>query len=339
MRLFQKKDCPFCDQEVKKWFSREHEECRSKFSEEFINIKSSIILLINENRSVDFKYLINNTSQITQNYLQKGQGKKLIKYILQDLFITINSIERAKNVNDLTNSIAKYYEVSKEEFMESVNDDSILSENLRYAFDNLITPLLDDFLIDEEELQKLEEIFLVLRNIMPFSLAGLSNSTTAGIMYGNQLYRLKNNHELNEVSLPAGIMLQRNEQPIMSFNDVGCYSLNIKTKYRGRSTGGSYRISSRLTVRHSEHRGRPINYSEWDNIGKGKLVLTNKHIYFLGDGQARDHKEKINSIISFEPTSDGFIVNLNFKTRPAVRYKMDEHCAFYCTNMLSMAEK
>ena len=179
--------------------------------------------------------------------------------------------------------------VPKLRMSELLDEDNALSSNLGYAFENLITPLLDDFLIDDKESVNLESTFQEMQNIMPFTLAGLSNDITAGILYGNQLYRLKNNIKLNEVSLPSGILLQKNENPIMSFKRIGCYSLNIKTKYRGRSTGGSYKLSSKLIIRHSEHRGRPISYSEWDFIGNGQLVLTNKHIYFLGDGSARDH--------------------------------------------------
>jgi hypothetical protein len=185
----------------------------------------------------------------------------------------------------------------------------------------------------------LDSLYAELVKIMPLALANLGNRDNfTGIIYGNQLYRLKNDLELNKIDLPSGILLQKNEIPIMNIYNVSCHHLNVKTKYRGGSTGGSYRLSSQLTIRHSEHRGRPVSYSEWDRAGTGDLILTNKHLYFLGDGSARDHKEKLSSIISFDPTSDGFIVNLNFKTRPAVRFQMDEREAFYCTNMLSLAQ-
>lgn len=337
-KLIQKNICPFCEQEVSGWLDKENPECRNKFNKDLNMIKGKIDELLKNDALIDFKSMLDGASESSINYLNKYEGRKYLKKILENEFILIESISVSRRVNKLVQSLAEYFEIDKGKFLELLDEDNALSSNLGYAFENLITPLLDDFLIDDKESVNLESTFQEMQNIMPFTLAGLSNDITAGILYGNQLYRLKNNIKLNEVSLPSGILLQKNENPIMSFKRIGCYSLNIKTKYRGRSTGGSYKLSSKLIIRHSEHRGRPISYSEWDFIGNGQLVLTNKHIYFLGDGSARDHKEKIASIISFDPTSDGFIINLNFKTRPAVRYKMDQHSAFYCTNMLSMTK-
>jgi len=337
--IMKKKVCPFCDEEVIEWFSREHAQCLEKFNKECEAIKKNIAQSITKNKIHNFEDLVQNSSENFQHFLTTQDGKSYIKLILLEEFQKIKTILDAQTLNEFTKSIAKNFETSKSLLLKEFDDEGDISAALFAAFNKVITPMLDDFLVDDQESKDLESLYAELVKIMPLNLANLGNRDNfTGIIYGNQLYRLKNDLELNKIDLPSGILLQKNEIPIMNIYKVSCHLLNVKTKYRGRSTGGSYRLSSKLTIRHSEHRGRPISYSEWDRAGTGDLILTNKHLYFLGDGSARDHKEKLSSIISFDPTSDGFIVNLNFKTRPAVRFQMDEREAFYCTNMLSLAQ-
>jgi len=337
--IMQKKICPFCNEEVVEWFSREHAQCLEQFNKEFELMKKNISQSITKNEMPNFENLAQNSSEIFQHYLHTQDGKNYVKVILLEEFEKIQTLSDAQTLNEFTKSIAKNFETSKSLLLEEFDDEGDISAALLSAFNKVITPMLDDFLVDDQESKDLESLYAELVKIMPLNLVNLGNRDNfTGIIYGNQLYRLKNDLELNKIDLPSGILLQKNEIPIMNIYNVSCHLLNVKTKYRGRSTGGSYRLSSKLTIRHSEHRGRPISYSEWDRAGTGDLILTNKHLYFLGDGSARDHKEKLSSIISFDPTSDGFIVNLNFKTRPAVRFQMDEREAFYCTNMLSLAQ-
>ena len=336
--LIQKNICPFCDKKVAGWFSSEHEQCRKNFLKELDVIQKNISKTINHKKTPEFKGLVNNTSDIFQRYIHTNEGKKYVIQILAGELKNIRTSLDAQISNKFSISIAQYFETNKDLLLKEFNQESVISEALTYSFDKVMTSKLDDFLIDDQELKDIEDFFQSLEKIHPLNLSNLDASNRYGIVHGNQLYRIKNDLELNKIDLPPGILLQKNEIPIVHITNVKCHFLNIKTKYRGRSTGGSYRLSSKLTIRHSEHRGRPVSYSEWDSVGGGELVLTNKHIYFLGNGSARDHKEKLSNIISYDPTSDGFIVNLNFKTRPAVRYQMNEHDAFYCTNMLSLAQ-
>ena len=125
---------------------------------------------------------------------------------------------------------------------------------------------------------------------------------------------------LPEMQPPTGLMLNKNETFIYSWESVRCSILNVKTRFKGRSTGGTYRIAKNFSIRHTEHRGEPVAYTEWKDIGSGILSVTNKHLIFMGD--KRDVKERFSNISSLDPTSDGFIVNLSLKTRPAVRFTM-----------------
>ena len=336
--IIQKNTCPFCDEKVTGWFSSEHEQCYKNFLEELEAIKKNISKSISDKKSPEFSDLVNNSSDIFQRYILKNEGRICVMQILAGEFRKIRTSSDAQILNKFTDSIAKKFETNKDLLLKKFDQESGISEALTFSFDEVLTPKLDDFLIDDQELEDIENFYQALQKIYLLDLLKLDASNRYGIVHGNQLYRLKNDLELNKIDLPPGILLQKNEHPIVHIANVKCHHLNIKTKYRGRSTGGSYRLSSKLTIRHSEHRGRPVSYSEWDLVGRGELVLTNKHIYFLGEGSARDHKEKLGNIISYDPTSDGFIANLNFKTRPAVRYQMNEHNAFYCTNMLSLAQ-
>lgn len=336
--IIQKNICPFCNEKVDGWFSNEHEKCRENFQQELDVINQNISETISNKKNPNFKDLVDHSSDIFKRYIHTNEGQYFAIQILVDELTKIRTSSDAKILNKFAYSIAENFETNKDNFLEIYDQEAGISEALIYSFDKVITPKLDDFLIDDQELKDLNNFFRELEQIYPINLLDLDAGNKYGIVHGNQLYKLKNDMDLNEIDLPPGILLQKNESPIVHITNVKCHLLNIKTKYRGRSTGGSYRLSSKLTIRHSEHRGRPVSYSEWDLVGRGDLVLTNKHIYFLGDGSVRDHKEKLTSIISYDPTSDGFILNLTFKTRPAVRYQMNEHDAFYCTNMLSLAQ-
>ena len=59
----------------------------------------------------------------------------------------------------------------------------------------------------------------------------------------------------------------------------------------------------------------------------------------MGYGETRDIKERLSKVISLEPVSDGFIVNINLKTRPAYRFEMNSGEAWMASNFLMGAQE
>ena len=203
---------------------------------------------------------------------------------------------------------------------------------------------VDDLVLDDKELKNLENFIGELET--RFKPPAHQYVMTLLDRYGTsrKLFQARTLYELQQGippkrKSPAGLFLNKNETFIYSWDSVQCSTLNVKTRYRGRSTGGSYRVGKKFTIRHSEHRGRPVSYSEWNDQGWGVLAVTNKHLFFLGDGDAGDVKERFSSVSSLDPTSDGFIVNLNLKTRPAVRFTLEgsSRDAWFASNIILAA--
>ena len=225
-----------------------------------------------------------------------------------------------------------------------------LEESMAAGFDDAVEEMCDDVMLDDKELNDLENFIndLTTRfqdndpnepSTREYVINMLSQyGALSTIADARTIYQLRQGIAPN-IQPPAGLMLNKNETFIYSWGSVRCSTLNVKTKYRGRSTGGSYRIAKNFSIRHTEHRGRPISYSEWNNKGSGVLAVTNKHIFFLGDGDKGDVKERFSRISSIDPTSDGFIVNLDLKTRPAVRFTISgtSRAAWFASNIVLAA--
>ncbi len=225
-----------------------------------------------------------------------------------------------------------------------------LEESMAAGFDDAVEEMCDDVMLDDKELNDLENFINDLTTRFQDNDANEPSTREYVIkmlsQYGalktiadaRTLYQLRQGIAPN-IQPPAGLMLNKNETFIYYWGSVQCSTLNVKTKFRGRSTGGSYRISKKFSIRHTEHRGRPVSYSEWNNKGSGVLAITNKHIFFLGDGDKGDVKERFSRISSIDPTSDGFIVNLDLKTRPAVRFTISgtSRDAWFASNIVLAA--
>jgi len=212
---------------------------------------------------------------------------------------------------------------------------------IAYGYDEAVITMIEDALIDNKEMGNVDKF---IRNLSDNSNQSYGEvvewlniyGTSISIYCGYQIHKIKNGIE-TDADAPPGLMLKKGERFLLSWPTT-CHALNIKTKYKGRSSGGSYKLSRKFTIRHTEHRGKPVSYAEWNKIGGGVLAVTNKHLCFLGSGSTRDMKERLSNVISLDPTNDGFIVNLSLKTRPALRFEMSEKQAFFATNALMLAQ-
>ena len=253
---------------------------------------------------------------------------------------SVCNAEATKHISFIRNYIksevmlGRFNKIAPNEFAEAqkfLSGTLELEEATAAGFDDAVELMCDDISLDDEELQKIENFISDFETRFPDTKPGETPTeeyvknmldqygSFKTLSQARILYELQKSI-LPEMQPPTGLMLNKNETFIYSWDSVRCSILNVKTRFRGRSTGGTYRINKNFSLRHTEHRGKPVAYTEWKDIGSGILSVTNKHLIFLGD--KRDVKEKFSNISSLDPTSDGFIVNLSLKTRPAVRFTM-----------------
>ena len=222
---------------------------------------------------------------------------------------------------------------------------TVFLKQFAYGYHTAIISMMDDAVIDETELEKVTSFRRHLEKNLDQSFDQVSSwlniYDTDKILYMGSMLRLLKTGRGSDIPTkpPSDIILSKNEKHIYTWNNVNAHTLNKKIKYRGRSTGGTYRVSKDFSIRHTEHRGKPVSYDEWVKIGRGRMVLTNNHLFFLLDGQGRDVKEMLKNIISIDPLEDGFIVNTSLQTRPAHRFSMDDqNVAWIASNFILNAQ-
>ena len=80
----------------------------------------------------------------------------------------------------------------------------------------------------------------------------------------------------------------------------------VKREMVGSHSGFSFRVMKGVTYRTGGFRGHPVETSYMENMGIGKLCVTNKHIIFMG--RERSIKVPYSKIIGINPYSDGMEV-------------------------------
>ena len=231
-------------------------------------------------------------------------------------------------------------EFNKAEKYLSANE---VQKAIAYGYDAAVINIIDDTIVDNEEEKNWSAFRENLETNLNQTFGEVSEwlniyDTDKLLHMAITLNKLKKG-QAPDNSPPSSLMLTKGEKFLYSWSNIGGHALNVKKKYKGSSTGGSYRLTKKFSLRHNQFRGKPVIYSEWDSIGSGELTLTNKYLCFLGYGKTRDIKEKLSSIISLDPTDDGFIVNIDLKTRPAYRFSMQSSkIAWMASNIILNAQ-
>jgi hypothetical protein len=216
---------------------------------------------------------------------------------------------------------------------------------IAFGYDDAVRHIIDDALVDDKERKNWDAFRNNLEINLKQSFAEVSKWLN---IYGTDKYlhmamvlsAIKNGEKLVKINSPSQLMLTNDEVFIYSWENVSTHALNTKKKFSGHSTGGSYRLSKKITLRHTQHRGKPILYEEWDPIGIGEIAITNKHLYFLGYHDAKDVKERLSNITSLDPTDDCFIVNINLKSRPAYQFSFNSNTtAWLASNIILNAQR
>lgn len=113
------------------------------------------------------------------------------------------------------------------------------------------------------------------------------------------------------------VRLDKEERIIWIFNGVNYYEDRTRTQYVGGSQGISFRVMKGVYYRLGAFRGEPVKTSQRVMVDSGPLVITTKHVTFLGPNKTfRVRHEKI---LAVHPLSDGVVVQRDAMTaRPMI---------------------
>jgi hypothetical protein len=192
--------------------------------------------------------------------------------------------------------------------LQNIRQSSYLTENLHNdlttkAFDLAVEEILDDGILSAYEEHRVVDFidnFKVNQDVLnrngsftKLRMASILRDLTEG-----KLPEFKNKLD---GSLP--FLFQKSESLIWVFRDVDFFEQRIRTEYRGGSQGVSIRIARGVYYRTSSFKGRPVQFSEMQHIGRGLFALTTKHVYFASP--EKKFKIPFDKLISMEPYEDG----------------------------------
>lgn len=106
-----------------------------------------------------------------------------------------------------------------------------------------------------------------------------------------------------EIEGQLPLALQKGEQIIWAFKGTQHYEGRTRTQYVGGSQGVSIRVMKGVYYRVGGFRGEPVQTTSLVHVDTGFLVVTNKHLTFVGPQSSI--RMKYEKIISYTPYSDG----------------------------------
>lgn len=111
------------------------------------------------------------------------------------------------------------------------------------------------------------------------------------VAYMHEALEFFQNHESQyDESMPSGIVAKKGENVIGVVSEVGLVETEtLPSQFRGGSTGASFRLTDRLSVRQSAFRGRSIPGEEVPAvIDVGQFIVTDQRGVFVGTKQSRE---------------------------------------------------
>lgn len=108
----------------------------------------------------------------------------------------------------------------------------------------------------------------------------------------------------NNVSMDEGmpVNLQRGESPVWSFPDVRYLTDVVRRQTVGGSQGVSLRIMKGVYYRVGAFKGESVSSTERRHLDTGALVLTTRHLYFIG--ATKTMRIPYAKVVAFTPYSD-----------------------------------
>lgn len=106
-----------------------------------------------------------------------------------------------------------------------------------------------------------------------------------------------------QIAGPLPVVLQKGEQVIWVFKDTKYYENQTQTKYVGGSHSMNFQVMKGVYYRVGAFQGNPVQTTSLVHVDTGLLVVTNKHLTFVGP--KKSVRLKYERIISLTPHSDG----------------------------------
>jgi hypothetical protein len=207
----------------------------------------------------------------------------------------LSAIQNNTDLNDLNRSIER---IGSDSFISLTEQKSLIVSAWEKAVDNF----LDDGILDRSEETRLVQYknHFLLNDSDLDSNGHLTKTAKAAV-----IRELAEGKIPERVSLDGSISLnlQKGEKIIWAFPNTEYLEDKTKRAFVGRSAGVSVRIMKGVYYRESAFRGHPVEYTERVSLGRGLLVLTNKHMYF--HSPTKSFRVQFQKIVSFEPYSNG----------------------------------
>ena len=170
------------------------------------------------------------------------------------------------------------------------------------AWEKAVDKFLDDDVLDQMEeasLVKYRNHFLL--NDTDLDRNGyLTKTAKAGVL--RDILEGKTPKRMN-FDGTLTLNLQKSEEVVWAFPNTEYLEDKTRREYVGRTSGISIRVAKGVYYRTGAFRGHSVERIECVSLGRGLLVLTNKHIYF--QGAAKSFRVPYQKIVSFQPYSDG----------------------------------
>lgn len=110
----------------------------------------------------------------------------------------------------------------------------------------------------------------------------------------------------------CSVNLQKNEKIVWVFNNSKYYEYKTRRQYVGGSRGVSVRVMKGVSYKVGSFKGHTISQTELAHVGNGGFFLTDKNVYFVSS--TKSIRIPYKKIVSFEPYSDGIIINRDAAT-------------------------
>ena len=126
------------------------------------------------------------------------------------------------------------------------------------------------------------------------------------------------------------LLLGKNESYVWIFNGVDVYKRKIHRSYEGHHASLSLRIAKGVYLREGVYRGHPVEHVSTDHLGRGDLIVTNKNLFFVIQGQTK--KLSLKKIVSANPHSDGITFRCGGSRAP--QYSIRRLDAWFAYNVI-----
>ena len=241
------------------------------------------------------------------SYLRKSHPECAAKHshglqqITSDVFNAINDVSHS--LIELEHKICS---VEKTSFISPIEKNNLLVD----GWENAVKTILDKGQLTESEDNHLSAF------INHFSL---SQSDLDKHGYVTQLLKLTILQHVRKGEIPivntvgnCSLNLQKNEKIVWVFNNSKYYEYKTRRQYVGGSRGVSVRVMKGVSYKVGAYKGHTISQTELTQVGSGGFFLTDKNVYFVSS--TKSIKIPYKKIISFEPYSDGIVINRDTAT-------------------------